>query len=262
MANLTGQQIKDTYYGLLNLNTATTGITSTPQAITDGLGNNTGLRIATNSLTGPNLYNLFSQFVFDYGGTGFGLGAAANPANSQNRLNYNIFYDTGFNSYSAITVNLNSATTSSDVVNVSFYTAQYVPNFGIAPKDLIISGITIPSTGTTGIRTTTLASNLSFSGTGPAFYVVGWVTTNSNVVPTVRYGNRQANAGSFSGLDLFGYTINAGNNQLVSTFRSGAPNTTNVVVSSILSSYTASDITSSYVNNNPPAWGFGLNTVR
>ncbi len=261
MANLTGQQIKDTYYGLLNLNTATTGITSTPQAITDGLGNNTGLKIATNFLSGPNLYNLNSQFVFDYGGTGFGSGAAANPAN-QNRISYNVFYDTGFNAYSAITLNMISATTSSDVINWSFYTAQYVPNFGIAPKDLIVSGITVPSTGAPGIKVVTLPSTLSFSGTGAGFYVYAYTSTGSGPNPTTRYANRVTTAGVLSGLDTLGYTLNAAGNQLVQTYRVSAPSNAGVILTSILSSYTASDVTSSFVNANANAWGFGLNTIR
>lgn len=44
MSNLTGQQIQNTYEGLLNLEDSTTGITSNLQAIQDGLGNNTGDR--------------------------------------------------------------------------------------------------------------------------------------------------------------------------------------------------------------------------
>ena len=47
MSALTGNQIKDTYQGLLKLADSTTGITSSFQAVQDGLGNDTGLRIAT-----------------------------------------------------------------------------------------------------------------------------------------------------------------------------------------------------------------------
>lgn len=261
MANLSGQTIQSTYPGLLNLNTATTGITSTAQAITDGYGNDTGLRIKTNSLSGPNLYNLNSQFVFDYGGTGFGAGAAANPANSNNRLVYNVFYDTGFNAYSAVTYNLQTLTSTSDVVNMSFYTAQYVPNFGIAPKDLIVSGITLTSTGSTGVKTTALASNLSFSGTGAGYYICAWVTTTAGV-PTVRYTNRVTSVGVFSGFETVGFTLNPAANQLVQGYRPGPASVSNCTIGTVLSSYTASDITTNFVNNNPPAWGFGLNTVR
>ena len=58
MSTLTGQQINLTYPGLLNLETSTTGITSNPQQIQDGLGNNTGIKIATNYLTAPNVLGI------------------------------------------------------------------------------------------------------------------------------------------------------------------------------------------------------------
>ena len=58
MSNLTGQQIKNTYPGLLNLATATSGITSSYQQVQDGLGNNTNTRISTNGILSPNLPSL------------------------------------------------------------------------------------------------------------------------------------------------------------------------------------------------------------
>jgi hypothetical protein len=97
---------------------------------------------------------------------------------------------------------------------------------------------------------------------GAGYYVCAWVTSNSGVTPTVRYINRTAPAGSFTGQDVFGYTLNAAGTQLVPVYRAGSNTITNCVLTSILSSYTASDITSSFANLNPPVWGFGLNTVR
>jgi hypothetical protein len=95
MSNLTGQQIQNTYEGLLNLEDSTTGITSNLQAIQDGLGNNTGARIATNFFTAPNVVNLNMNLIPDYMGCGASAGVGtAHSANSQNRLQYNIFYDT------------------------------------------------------------------------------------------------------------------------------------------------------------------------
>lgn len=49
MGTLTGQQINNTYDGLLKLSDSTTGITSTFQAIEDGLGNNTGGGFSNNA---------------------------------------------------------------------------------------------------------------------------------------------------------------------------------------------------------------------
>ena len=48
MPTLSGQTIQSTYQGLIKLADSTSGITSTPQQIQDGLGNDTGTRIATN----------------------------------------------------------------------------------------------------------------------------------------------------------------------------------------------------------------------
>ena len=50
MSTLTGQQINQTYKGLLKLDDSSTGITQNLQAIQDGLGNNTGLQIKQNQV--------------------------------------------------------------------------------------------------------------------------------------------------------------------------------------------------------------------
>ena len=68
MSTLTGQQINLTYPGLLNLETSTTGITSSFQQIQDGLGNNTGLTIRQNQLQGGGLFSN-QYFVPQYMGT-------------------------------------------------------------------------------------------------------------------------------------------------------------------------------------------------
>ena len=46
MSALTGNNVKDTYQGLLKLANSTTGITSVAQSIQDGLGNNTPLQMS------------------------------------------------------------------------------------------------------------------------------------------------------------------------------------------------------------------------
>lgn len=210
MSNLTGQQIKNTYQGLLNLADSTTGVTTTLQAIQDGLGNNTGARIATNFFTAPNVVNLNANLIPDYMGTGFATGAGtAFAANTQNRLLYNIFYDSGTYAYSAMTYHLGTLTSTSDVVTQSFYTLQLVPGYGIAPKDLIMSGISLTSTGSTGVKTTTLPSTLSFSGTGGGYYVQALYISNAGVTPTVRYGASNIGARNQAFTESLGYFLNA-----------------------------------------------------
>ena len=258
MANLSNQQIKDTFYGLLNLNTATTGVTTTPQAITDGLGNDTGAKIATNYFYAPNIPNIQNNNNPQYMGVGILGGGSANAANSQNRLIYGVMYDPGLYSYSAVTYNLVTATTSSDVVTMSIYTSQVVDGFGLAPKDLVLSGISITSTGSLGLKTSTFSPSFSLSGTGGGFYIYAFTISNGGVTPTVRYGNKQytdtafmTNYGFYLGTNNLGYNVltKLGNNQ---------PN----VLTSIQSSYTPSDISSTWTNVIVANWGFVLHTVK
>lgn len=264
MANLSNQQIKDTFYGLLNLNTATTGITSTPQAITDGLGNNTGVRIGTNFLSAPTIANLDCSLKPDMLGQGFGTSATAPVANSQNRLVYNIFYDTGVYSYSALSYNLNTVSTTSDVLDFYFYSLQLVPGYGVAPRNLIMSGISLPTTGATGVRTVTLPSTLSFSGTGGGYYVYAYYITNSGVTPTVRITTPTIAARNQAFAETLGYYMNAANTAAQLGSRIATITTTNAFVIntlSVQSSYSQSDIINNLSTTLAPAYGFGLRTI-
>jgi hypothetical protein len=265
MSNLTGQQIKDTYDGLLNLENSTSGITSTLQPIQDGLGNNTGSRIATDLFTAPNVISI-NNLKPDYGGNGFQTGAGiANTANTQGRVLYIPFYDPGVYSFSAISYNLGTLSSTSDVVNLAFYTAQQVPLVGIAPKDLIMSGITFDSfaPATTGVKTSLLPSTLSFSGTGGGFYIAAFYVSNGGVTPTVRYGPPLITIANQSYAYNLGFYLNPAGVGLNVGQRFG----TFASVLSVLNlpyqvSYSAADITtnvSSTVTNTP--WGFGLKTI-
>ena len=263
MANLSGQTIQSTYPGLLNLNTATTGITSTPQAITDGLGNNTGARIGTNFFEAPNLINFNRTLRPDYMGTGIQPSSSANPAGLQGRLFYNLFYDTGFNSYSAITYNLQTVSTTSDVVTFYIYTLQTVPQVGYAPKDLVFSATNLTTTGATGFRTLTFGSNFSLSGTGGGFYVYGFSISNGGVTPTVRFGNRTPIAVSLgSNYDSLGYFIPSGTTTTTLAGRANPGASSQVLGTNILSSYTESDVFSQYNPIAPGSWGILLNVVK
>jgi hypothetical protein len=266
MSNLTGQQIRNTYDGLLNLQDSTTGITSTLQAIQDGLGNNTGARIATNFFTAPNVVNLNMNLLPDYMGCGASAGVGmAQSANSQNRLQYNIFYDNGVASYSAITYNLGTLTSTSDVVTGFFYSLQLVPGYGIAPKDLIMSGITLQSAGSTGMKTTTLPSTLSFSGTGGGYYVFAFYVANSGVTPTVRYSQPVVGARAQSFIETLGYYMNSTGTQMFFASRNAYTASSTQIINTlpVQSSYSDSDIQNnlnSTTGNGFP--GFALNVIR
>lgn len=197
---LTGQAIKDTYQGLLKLADSTTGITQNLQAIQDGLGNNTGMRIATNQLEAPNQTGIIPLSGRYYGS---GLGSDSGQAwqtGIQGEILAYPFYDQGMNSYTAMTVHLNTATTVSDTLDAAFYTTQMINPNGLFPSSVILSGITIPTTGSTGQRTITFDSDLSFSGYGGGlFFLVFKFGGASN--PNVRY---KSTAGIPSGFNLVG----------------------------------------------------------
>ena len=270
MGTLTGQQINNTYDGLLKLADSTTGITSSFQAIEDGLGNNTGSRISTQGITSPNIANFPTNLVPDYMGNGVSASVSVPVANTQNRLLYNLFYDTGVHSYSAITYNLNTLSSTSDVVSFQIYSVQTVPGYGVAPKDLIMSGITLDSRApsTTGIKTTLLPSTLSFSGTGGGWYVYSYYVSNANVTPTVRYGTPTVQSLLTTGkpietlgfyLSSVGTSINAASRFI--PFQGGVPALLNNL--SIQSSYSESDIITNFgFVANTPALGFALNVIK
>ena len=263
MSTLTGQQINLTYPGLLNLETSTTGITSSFQQIQDGLGNNTNTRISTSGIVSPNIVNM-NNLKPDYGGIGFTSGVGqANIALTQNKTLYGIFYDTGVNSYSAITYQCGTITSTSDVVSAAIYSLQLVPGIGIAPKDLIMSGITMISN-STGIKTTSLPSTLSFSGTGGGFYIVAYYVSNGGSTPTVRYTNGSLTTNNQSYATSLGLYLNAaGTGSAIGQKYGNIGTSLNVLNLPFQTSYSQSDITTNYTTTitNQPAWGIALNTI-
>lgn len=189
MSTLTGQQIQATYQGLLKLEDSTTGITQNLQAVQDGLGNDTGLRIATNQLEADNIPSYVSLKA-QYYGPGFSNAAATQMASgTQNVIIAYPFYDNGNYSYSAMSYNLVTATSSSDTCEAAIYTSQMINPYGLYPHTPIISGLTISTTAPTGIKTATFGSNISMSGYGAGVYWVVFKVSNSGVQPTVRYGS-------------------------------------------------------------------------
>ena len=261
MANLTGQQIQSTYPGLLNLATATTGITSTLQAVQDGLGNNTGLRIATNTLLSPNIMGV-NYFKPDYMGAGFSSTAVTPVASSQNKLLYLPYYDNAIWSYSALTYNVSTATTIGDVVTGAFYTGQIVPGIGFAPADLILSGITF-TVSSSGVKTTTLPSTLSFSGYGGGFYCFVYKIANSGATPTVKLtSSLQTSYANAVTLPL-GYYLGGTGLIMYPGFKMagfgtipGMLNTAN-----FQTSFTSSDITTQFQTGTTTGFGYALNVI-
>jgi hypothetical protein len=188
MSNLTGQQINQTYPGLLNLETSTTGITENLQAIQDGLGNNTGLRIATDQLEAPNIQS-FIPLKGQYYGSGFQATSSQQMASgTQNVIIATPFVEKGLYSYSALTYNLISGTSTSDTCEAAIYTSQLINPYGLFPSEPIISGLTITTTGSTGQKTVVFPSEISMSGYGGGVYWIVFKVSNAGVQPTVRFG--------------------------------------------------------------------------
>lgn len=266
MSTLTGQQIKDTYDGLLKLADSTTGITSTYQQIQDGLGNNTNTRISDVGIQSPTLVGM-NNLKPDFAGNGFIPGAGgANIALTQNRVLYTLFYDPGVYSYSAISYNLGTLSSTSDVVNVAFYTLQQVPNVGIAPAQLIMSGITFDSfaPATTGVKTTILPSTLSFSGTGGGFYIVAFYISNAGVTPTVRYGQPVISIFNQSYAYNLGLYLNTLGTGIVVGQRYGTAGSNAMVLNlPFQTSYSQTDITNNIITTitTQPSFGIGLRPI-
>lgn len=187
MSTLTGNQIKDTYQGLLKLADSSTGITNSFQAIQDGLGNNTGVRIRENQLEAPNFPG-FHALKGSYYGMNIGTTAPQQMASGlQNIILATPFYDPGVYSYSGAIYNVVTQTSTSDIVEFGIYTSQMLNPDGLFPHEPIITGLTA-DTATTGVKTITFPSNISMSGYGGGVYWIVFKVSNSGVQPTIRFG--------------------------------------------------------------------------
>jgi hypothetical protein len=183
MSALSSQQINLSYQGLLKLADSSTGITQTVQSIQDGLGNDTGFKIAENRIQGGNLIPFYKAGVGQYYGNGFAT-TAGSPSSNQNQLCSTYFYDNGVETYSAITVNCTTLH-ATETVDISLYNSQYLDGYGYIPYQKVMSEITVTGTTSTGVKTMVLPTPFSFSGTGPGVYFV-LTRYNAATSPTIR----------------------------------------------------------------------------
>jgi hypothetical protein len=264
MSTLSGQSISNTYDGLLKLSDSTTGITSTFQAIEDGLGNNTGARIKTDNLTAPNLYNVY-RLKADYYGPGWGLGVGvASVAGQQNCLSSILFYDSGVYSYSAISVYTGTITSTSDVVTASLYSAQWVTGIGLAPYELLVSGLTFDVT-STGQKTQVFSTPLSMSGYGGGIFYLVLKIANAGVTPTFRFTSSPTTATNQTLSILipqYGLAKNVAGNI-------GGPTSVGInqnfifpSMSNFVTTFSEADVNGRSSTLSTSAWGFALHTDR
>ena len=190
MATLSGQTIQSTYQGLLKLATSTTGITSTLQSVEDGLGNSLQMKVSTGRTFLP--YTLqSSNYKPRYAGPGFTNSSAQQfAAGTQNIILAQPFFDLGLYDYSAITYNVFTATTISDLVEVAFYNTQ-VGASGHTPYQRIGAVQTLSGLTTTGVKTLDITGGtISFSAGGSDVYWLVFKINNSGATPVVRFGSQ------------------------------------------------------------------------
>lgn len=228
MSSLSGQSISSTYEGLLKLSDSTNPISSTFQAIEDGLGNDTGLDISTRGLTGPNIFNIPRVSIRKVGSGINNTGTLSYGNDEYDSIHCVPFYDFGLSSFSSITYSLSGATSTSDVVNIAFYNSQFDDNNGFIPYQLITTGGTLTTSGSTGLKITTLPSSLSFSGYGSGIYWLCFITTNAGTTPTVKFKSARfiSQFNDFMRNLFGGFGTNSAENSYVNA---GTPTTTNNV---------------------------------
>lgn len=268
MADLSNQPINQSYKGLLTLQTATAGITATPQDLQDGLGNNTGFQIGTNRLEGGNIFNVYRPAAAKYYGNGIGT-TQTPPAGSQNVLSSTYFYDNGLYSYSAFTMNCLTLEAGASV-DVAFYNAQYNDTYGYIPYQKLTDTINI-SAASTGFKTGTFSSPLSFSGTGPGFYFIV-VKLNAASTPVFRFGQPGINASFYfsNGILMWnnGFVLNNAGSQYISPFNTASTLYTSIgnntySISSFPTTWSGSD-SATLVSSSSTGYvpGFILHTIR
>lgn len=267
MSALSPQQINQSYQGLLKLSDSTTGITSTLQAVEDGLGNDTGLNIATNRLEGGNLFNLYRPSTIpQYFGIGITSANQNAPGAIANTLIAGMFYDNGIHSYSAITVNVTNLEASSSI-EVAFYNTQYLDTYGYAPYQKLVTEVSIDTT-STGIKTISFPTPLSFSGTGPGVYYVVFKYNSTGSATQRLSANGTTNTPLYMSWMLYsnlGIVFNTAGTVATNAMRVNSSSNNLLVLNyntaSFPTTWTSTELnTITTVNSSLP--GFLLNTIR
>jgi hypothetical protein len=263
MSSLTSLQVNQSYQGLLKLADSTSGVTSSLQSVQDGLGNDLPIKVSSTQIGSVNFAS-YKNFTPDYMGNGTITTGSAPIAGAQTGILATIFYDSGVFDYSAITYNVITASTTSDVVSYGFYTAQWVDGFGLSPHELVFSGTPLDVT-PTGFKTTAFASNQSFSGYGSGAYFLVYEIRNSGVTPSIRYANYSNGSSAISQLtQQYGFVINSANTFYTQPWKTVVTGNHGIYYTnlSLQTSYSTSDISSNYSATQLVGQGFLLNVVK
>jgi hypothetical protein len=159
---------------------------------------------------------------------------------------------------------------SGESVDVAFYNAQYNDTYGYIPYQKLSDTINI-SASSTGFKTGTFSSPLSFSGTGPGFYFV-IVKFNAASTPACRFGQSAINPSFYfsNGVLMWnnGFVINNAGTQYIAPFNSAATTATGISsniysLSSFPTTWAGSDsATLTATNTTAFIPGFILHTIR
>jgi hypothetical protein len=163
-------------------------------------------------------------------------------------------------------MNITTQTSTTDSLELLFYDLQFVDQYGVFPRNQIMSGITIPTT-PTGIQTVTLPSTLSFSGGGGGFYAFILKYSNPTVAaPTVRYATPTIVVNNQSYAYSFGLVRNNAGTALLLGNRAGTVSgsisywlTNQTTPETITSADIVTRFNTTTVASTP---GFSLNTIK
>lgn len=256
MSSLSTSQINQSYQGLLKLADSTTGITSSLQSVQDGLGNDTGVKISVDNFTTKNSTSLPYYSGMKTQGEGFNNTSQQFPSGSQNIIIAMPIYDNGLYTYSAMSYYVQTLS-AVDTIEVAFYSNQYVSNVGLAPKDLIISGITLENA-STGVKTTTLPSNFSFSE--PSIYWMVLKVSNSGVQPVVRFaGVPNLNNAYLIGSQMYGSVLNTASTGYITPWKT---NGTGVIAGDTIYYPSLSSFPTTFTVGDVSAYSTSLTSIR
>lgn len=268
MSSLTGTQINQTYPSLLKMETSTTGVTSTIQNLQDGLGNDTGVKIATNRFEGSNIYNILKPSTPpQYFGAGIASTNVTPVAGQQNTITTQLFYDNGVYSYSAITINCGILEAGTSV-DISFYNSQLLNTYGYVPYQKMVTEVNL-STTSTGLKTATFASPLSFSATGPGIYFMV-IRYNAAGAPALRLRVASSNSQTQNASLLannYGYVFDVAGTAAASPFQTNVTTPTaslvgvNYNTGTFPTTWTSTEL-NLVTNITSSAIGFLLHTIR
>jgi hypothetical protein len=267
MSSLTNQQVNQSYQGLIKLADSSTGITSSVQAVQDGLGNNTGLLIGTDYIGGSSLAPVY-PVQRQKGGAGIAQGAgSAMNAGAQGLVQSVLFYDRGNISYSSITFGIGTISSTQDTYEFAIYDGQICPTAGFQPKTQLTSPLSATSadTTTTGLYTYAFSSDLVIEK-GGFYYLLFRVTNPGAVAPTMRFRNpvNSAEQCQFAN-NMLGVVLEYGGTCFPNVFRGGnSPNIGQLyggLSSPLQASYSVGTMETAVSSTNQTLGGFVLNPV-